>query len=73
MISFILGTEYCYSHEYPAHKGISYGISLLWAATYSFGTVVYTPGYILQYFAPRATGWPQAKPGAWPAACGRLF
>ena len=22
--------------------------------------------------APRATGWPQAKPGAWPAACGRL-
>lgn len=49
MISFILGTEYCYSHEYPAHKGISYGISLLWAATYSFGTVVYTPGYILQY------------------------
>ena len=49
MISFILGTEYCYSHEYPAHKGISYGISLLWAATYSFGTVVYTSGYILQY------------------------
>ena len=49
MISLILGTECCYPHEYPAHEGISYGIGSLWATAYSFGTVVYTPGYILQY------------------------
>ena len=55
MISFILGTDNCYSHEYPAHKGISYGISLLWAATYSFGTVVYTPGISFNTCTP----WPR--------------
>ena len=32
-----------------ASGGREAGISLLWAATYSFGTVVYAPGYILQY------------------------
>ena len=49
MISIILGTEHCHSHEYPAHNGLSYGISSLWATTYSFGTVVYTSGYLLRY------------------------